>query len=82
MLPGDNGIPERIPTPSFRRVQRPKQSSTGKPNHKEDLDDGAVYTRHRPLENAERRERKREEELLKYEQYIAKLHREYPELFR
>ena len=36
--------------------------------------------RHRPLELAERRERRREEELLRYEEYIRKLSREYPEL--
>lgn len=84
MLPGEGAIPERIPTPSFRRVQRPKSSSkvTTAKNQKEDVDDNVVYSRHRPLENAERRERKREEELLRYEEYIAKLHRDYPELFR
>ena len=37
-------------------------------------------TRHRPLELAEKRERKREEELLKYEEYMRRLSKEYPEI--
>lgn len=36
--------------------------------------------RHKPLELTEKRERRREEELARYEHYMRKLSREYPEL--
>ena len=44
------------------------------------MSDEDCLQRHRPLELAERRERKREEELIRYELYIRKLSKEYPEL--
>lgn len=89
-----NEVPERIPTPSFRRVnnrtQQPNRPSkvkkAGRKEQKnilrESIDDESIHARHRPLENAERRERRREEELMKYEEYIVKLRRDYPELFK
>ena len=49
---------------------------------RESVDEVTAYARHRPLENAERRERKREEELVKYEEYMTRLQKDYPELFR
>lgn len=44
------------------------------------MSDEDFLQRHRPLELAERRERKREDELIRYELYIRKLSKEYPEL--
>lgn len=44
------------------------------------MSDEDCLQRHRPLELAERRERRREEELVRYELYIRKLSKEYPEL--
>ena len=48
----------------------------------EDISVPAYTHRHRPLENAERRERKREDELLRYHEYLRRLRREFPGLFR
>ena len=44
------------------------------------MSDEDCIQRHRLLELAEKRERRREEELLRYELYIRKLSKEYPEL--
>jgi hypothetical protein len=90
MRQNEAAIPERIPTPSFRKVNNPiaknrptlKGQRTKINIQNEVVDDESVHARHRPLENAEKKERRREEELMRYEAYIAKLRRDYPELFK
>ena len=44
------------------------------------MSDDDCLQRHRPMELAERRERKTRRELIRYELYIRKLSKEYPEL--
>lgn len=83
-----------IPVPTFRKAPCPLKSQVkhrrSTRNHRrnkrlpenEKMDDESAYRRHRPLENAEKRERKREEDLMQYEEYIIRLRRDYPALFR
>ena len=84
-LPGAVGDPvidpETIPTPSYRTIEdvplrREKLMSTKMTG------DDEYLARHRPLEMAERRERRREEEIIKYYDAIDKLRREFPGLWK
>lgn len=68
-----------IETPGFRKVSRvlPRKGRIG-----EKLDSPTFLKRHKSLENAEKRERRRETEYLRYEQYIKDLKRKNPELWK
>jgi len=77
-----------IPTPLYRDLTQtpPSQNSerrakTKIKSSKESTNENSYLVRHRPLELAERRERKREAELLNYQAYIEKLRREFPGLW-
>lgn len=75
---------DSIPTPSFRRIASRTSAVAGAKGtfERENMDEESAMSRHRPFENAERRERKRECELVRYEEYIANLRFKYPELFK
>ncbi len=88
--PNEIAIPTFKRLPSLRTVKEVEKNIKEKVGSKEEsfylllmkeiITDDACLHRHRPLELAERRERRREDELIRYEQYIRKLGREYPEL--
>lgn len=78
-----------IPIPSFRRLEKAPPAGpapvpakkTGEVWLRHEMRDEVYVQRHRALETAERRARKREAELDRYKTYIAKLKRESPELW-
>lgn len=79
-----------IPIPSFRRLGTISLANTahgrtkktgGEARLRHEMRDEIYLQRHRTLETAERRARKREAELDRYKTYIAKLKRESPELW-
>lgn len=84
-----SGLGSSIPIPSFRRLEKaslggPAPAPVKKKGEvwlRHEVRDEIYMQRHRALETAERRARKREAELDRYKTYIAKLKRESPELW-
>lgn len=80
----DAGRRKTIPTPHFSSVDWPEFPRKFKNTRVFDefLSDERFLKKHRPLELAERRARKREIEVAKYYRYIQRLREECPQLWK
>ena len=70
-----------IPIPSYRIVDVPLIKRSKCDMESADIMDEKYELRHRTMENAEKREKKRGLELQRYTEYMAKLQKKCPELW-
>jgi hypothetical protein len=70
-----------IITPRFQKIGLPRYFGRLGIKSPEDLEDDVYLKRHRPMEIAERRAKKREAEVARYSEYIMRLRQNSPELW-